>query len=192
MQNYQWLSDRVITPGTETVAGKRRGNQNRETKKENFVNFREEHSIERVQDLRAKERGEGQDRAAENRRRGEWIWVREVYMWECLVEGNDSKSQDFEKEDTESVKTWTLCKRAKGRGFGRKWCHISCGGLTFSGSDGAEGLKTFQIEPSRLSETFTDFPKLSSGVSNGMKGLFSEGRHDRWWHNSPKTQVTQF
>ena len=43
------------------------------------------------------------------------------------------------------------------------------------------------LESLRLSETLTDFWNLSSEVRNGMKG-----RHDRWWNNSPKTQVTFF
>ena len=45
--------------------------KSRERQKDEIANFREEHSTERVQDLRAKERGEGQDRADENRRREE-------------------------------------------------------------------------------------------------------------------------
>ena len=92
-------------------------------------------------------------------------------LWERKQSG--SRHELFRKEQSkEDSVVKIIFRRWEGWNFPREWWR--CRTKNFPGS-------------LRLSKTLTDFQNLSSGVSNGMKG-----RHDRWWHNSPQTQVIFF
>ena len=102
---------------------------------------------------------------------------REVYesefKWERLRRESvwfESNEEIVRKKTERVVKI--ILRGWEGWNFPREWWHCR--------------TKNFP-ESLRLSKTLTDFQNLSSGVSNGMKG-----RHDRWWHNSPQTQVIFF